>query len=312
MPQFVFATSCTIPKVQYNNKPPQMSVRNGLCYMKIIPNMQPRIPLAMPSALDDFITTIARLRAPDGCPWDREQDHDTLARYLLEESYEVLEAIHSGDPQKLKEELGDLLLQIVLNAQIASEAGQFDIQDVARGINEKMISRHPHVFGDKSLDTAEQVRVQWEDLKEKEKERQAQPSKSAIDGVSRTLPALLQALKISEKAVSQGFEWEKLDDIWDQLHSELKELKHEISLPVDESSRRATDLELGDVLFTIVNIARWEDLNPEESLLLAIEKFKERFRKMEELTTKPLKECSKDELEELWKKSKAILLKKQS
>jgi MazG family protein len=221
----------------------------------------------MPSALDDFIATIARLRAPDGCPWDREQDHDTLARYLLEESYEVLEAIHSGDPQKLKEELGDLLLQIVLNAQIASESGDFDIQDIARGINEKMISRHPHVFGDKSLNTSQEVRMQWEDLKDKEKEDQAEAPKSAIDGVPRTLPSLLQALKISEKAVNQGFEWETVDDIWDQLHSELQELKEEIALPADKSSRRAIDLELGDVLFTVVNIARWQDLNPEESLL---------------------------------------------
>jgi MazG family protein len=258
----------------------------------------------MPTALDEFIQTIARLRAPDGCPWDREQDHNTLARYLLEECYEVLEAIHEGDPKKLKEELGDLLLQIVLNAQVAKDAGEFDIQDVARGINDKMISRHPHVFGDKSLETADQVLMQWQELKDQEKAAKDEVPKSAMDGIPGTLPALMQALKISEKAVAQGFEWETEDQIWAQLHSELDELKAELAHPDAKANRRATDLEMGDVLFTIVNIARWRDLNPEESLLLAIDKFKYRFRKMEEMTDRPLKQLSMAELEELWKKAK--------
>jgi MazG family protein len=258
----------------------------------------------MPTSLDEFIQTIARLRGPDGCPWDREQDHDSLARYLLEECYEVLEAIHAGDPEKLKEELGDLLLQIVLNAQVAKDAGQFDIQDVARSINEKMISRHPHVFGDKSLDTADQVVAQWQDLKEKEKAAKDELPKSAMDGIPRALPALLQALKISEKAVNQGFEWEKEEDIWAQLDSELEELQEELRHPDAKANRRAIDLELGDVLFTLVNIARWRDLNPEESLLLAIDKFKNRFRKMEEMSDQPLKQLSMAQLEALWKRAK--------
>jgi MazG family protein len=260
----------------------------------------------MPTALDEFIQTIARLRGPDGCPWDREQDHNTLARYLLEECYEVLEAIHEGNPAKLKEELGDLLLQIVLNAQVAKDAGEFDMQDVARSINDKMISRHPHVFGDKSLDTADQVVMQWQELKEKEKAAKDELPKSAMDGIPKTFPALLQALKISEKAVAQGFEWETEQQIWDQLHSELDELKAELAHPDAKANRRATDLELGDVLFTMVNIARWRDLNPEESLLLAIEKFKDRFKKMEAMTERPLKQLSMTELEELWKRAKAL------
>jgi len=259
----------------------------------------------MTTPLDEFLQTIARLRAPDGCPWDKQQDHNSLARYLLEETYEVLEAIHLGDPKKLKEELGDLLLQIVLNAQIAKDNGEFDIQDVARSINEKMISRHPHVFGDVTLHSADQVVSQWEDLKSKEQPQQA--NKSAVDGVPRVLPALLQALKISEKAVNQGFEWETRDDIWSQLLSELDELKHEISLPPEKADRRNLDLELGDVLFTLVNVARWQKLNPEESLLLAIDKFKQRFAKMEEISKRPLKELSKDELEDLWRQAKASL-----
>lgn len=262
----------------------------------------------MTSHLDEFIGTIARLRAPDGCPWDREQSHATLARYLLEEAYEVLEAIHLEDPKKLKEELGDLLLQIVLNAQIAKEAGEFEIEDVAQSINEKMIGRHPHVFGDSTARTAGEVVAQWEELKHREKKANNQNA-SAMDGVPRTLPALLQALKISEKAVAQGFEWNDEEEVWEKLYSELAELKEAIAAPPQDSRRRNIDLELGDVLFVLVNIARWENLNPEESLLLATEKFKERFRKMEKLSERPLKELSKAELADLWGTAKATIEK---
>ncbi|MBC7997139.1 MAG: MazG family protein, partial [Leptolyngbya sp.] len=151
----------------------------------------------MNSNLDQFIATIARLRAEDGCPWDREQTHRSLARYLLEETYEVMEAIHEGDANNLKEELGDLLLQIVLNAQVAKDAGQFNMEDIAESINSKMISRHPHVFGEKSLNSARQVLAQWDELKDKEKALKKTQKKSSLDGIQRTLPALLQALKIS-------------------------------------------------------------------------------------------------------------------
>lgn len=261
----------------------------------------------MTTNLDEFILTIARLRAPDGCPWDREQTHTTLARYLLEEAYEVLEAIHLEDPPKLQEELGDLLLQIVLNSQIAKENGHFDLEGVARSINTKMISRHPHVFGDSKASTADEVVAQWDELKEREKKANNEAG-SAIDGVPRTLPALMQALKISERAVSQGFEWNNIDEVWAKLDSELNELKEAIAAPAGDCRRRNIDLELGDVMFTLVNIARWQDLNPEESLLLATEKFKARFREMERLSAKPLKDLSKNELGALWHKAKAELL----
>ncbi len=260
----------------------------------------------MSSYLDQFISTIARLRAPDGCPWDKEQTHTTLARYLLEEAYEVLEAIHLESPQLLKEELGDLLLQIVLNAQIASEEGHFNIQDVARSVNDKMLSRHPHVFADSKVNTPDEVVAQWEELKHREK-LSANINTSAIDGVPRTLPALLQALKISERAVTQGFEWENEEEIWSQLDSELAELREAIAAPPHDSRRRNIDLELGDVFFTLVNISRWQRLNPEESLLLATEKFKQRFRKMEEISVRPLKELAKAELELLWHQAKSSL-----
>ncbi len=263
----------------------------------------------MTSQFEQFIATIARLRAPDGCPWDREQTHQTLARFLLEEAYEVLEAIHIDDPEKLKEELGDLLLQVVLNAQVAKDENRFDLEDVAAAINEKMIRRHPHVFGDTNASSAQEVLLQWEELKARERKERAS---SALDGVPNNMPALFQALKISEKAVKQGFEWNEEKDIWKQLDSELAELKEEIALIEAERKRGEKpnltnlNLEMGDVLFTVVNIARWHKLNPEESLLMAIAKFKSRFTAMEKISAKPLKELSFDELEALWVKAKAV------
>lgn len=270
----------------------------------------------MATNLDHFITTIARLRGPDGCPWDQEQTHRTLARYLLEEAYEVLEAIHSDDPVKLQEELGDLLLQIVLNAQVAKDDGHFDIQDVADGINKKMINRHPHVFGDTKVENAKQVLMQWEELKDREREEKHGDSKeprSAMDNIPRALPALLQALKVSEKAVQQGFEWRNEGEVWEKLESELDELKEAISNPdMDHPEKRhdareEVELELGDVLFCLVNVARWHALNPEESLIKAIEKFKLRFRTMETISEKELKTLSKEQLYDLWQQSKKHL-----
>lgn len=260
----------------------------------------------MTKPTDEFIATIARLRAPDGCPWDREQDHRSLARYLLEETYEVLEAIHEGDPNKLKEELGDLLLQIVLQAQVAQDNGHFDIQDVARGINDKMISRHPHVFAKGDAKTSEEVVRKWEELKQEEDEQKGE-EKSVVDKVPNTLPALLKALKVSEKAVSVGFEWDNTEHVWEKLLSEIDELHVELSRPQAELNRREIELELGDVLFTLVNIARWQRMNPEESLLMAIDKFRVRFRMMEEISDRPLKELNKEELNDLWEESKRRL-----
>ncbi len=274
----------------------------------------------MTSNLDQFAATIARLRSPNGCPWDREQTHRTLARFLIEETYEVLEAIHADDSEKLKEELGDLLLQIVLNAQVAKDEGKFDFEAVAASINEKMIRRHPHVFGDKSLETAQEVLAQWDELKALEKKNKEQKNKqekhhseSALDGVPGQMPALLQALKISEKAVAQGFEWQVEEQIWQQLESELEELKCEIKhLKNSQKKGEKPDLknfqlELGDVLLTVVNIARWHGTNPEESLLMAIAKFKGRFREMEKLTAKPLKELTFEEFDQLWCQAKELL-----
>jgi tetrapyrrole methylase family protein / MazG family protein len=259
----------------------------------------------MRSQLDEFIHTIARLRAPDGCPWDREQTHRTLARYLLEEAYEVLEAIHEGDPEKLKEELGDLLLQIVLNAQVAQDNRHFTIEDVAGTINAKMIKRHPHVFASGDAKTADEVVAKWESIKQEEAEARGD-RKSVVDSVPNALPALLKALKVSEKAVSLGFEWDCQDDVWEKLLSELNELEVELTKPEAERSKREIELELGDVLFTLVNVARWQQLNPEESLLLAIDKFRARFRKMEEISQTPLKGLTLQEMDKLWEEAKRL------
>lgn len=267
------------------------------------------------SHLDQFIATVARLRAPDGCPWDREQTHKTLARYLLEEAYEVLEAIHEGDPEKLKEELGDLLLQIVLNAQVATDEGQFTIQDVAEGINAKMIRRHPHVFADAKVEDARGVVNQWQKLKQEEKKSRQEEAKSALSGVPRTMPALMQALKVSEKAVNQGFEWNNEADVWDKLESEIVELKEAISSPLmtqpekHSQAKEEVALEFGDMLFCMVNLARWHALDPEECLLMTINKFRERFEWMERNAPGPLKEQNADELNDLWEKAKVSLKK---
>ncbi len=291
----------------------------------------------MTSNFEQLCETIARLRDPDGCPWDREQNHKSLTRYLLEETYEVLEAINTDDFDKLKEELGDLLLQIVLHSQLAAENSCFSIDDVAKAINDKMIARHPHVFSEQKLETSDQVLRQWEKLKDAEKEyaqglktdeigaKVNGEEKSALNGVPAGMPALLKALKISEKAVRQGFEWEKEDDIWTQLKSELEEFKHETN-KLDEATENFTPgslrrssaaheelyLEMGDVLFTMVNIARWHKIDPEEALLLTIEKFKRRFSLMERSSSRPLNELTVSELDDLWRKAKEDLRQENS
>lgn len=266
------------------------------------------------SSIKEFVTTISRLRDPDGCPWDREQTHQSLGRFLLEETYEVLEVIHAGDSVKLREELGDLLLQIVLHAQIAKEAGEFDFEDVAAGINAKMIERHPHVFGSQEmkLENASEVVHLWEQRKS-EQAKAKDKNASVLDSVAKAQPALMQALKISEKAVSEGFEWKKEEDLWDKLLSEVDELRHEIEIlkekskTVEAPDKTDLELELGDVLFCLVNVARWHKLNPEESLIKTIEKFKKRFAAMEKISVKPLKELSKDDLYQLWIEAKATV-----
>ncbi len=249
--------------------------------------------------LKELIEIIAKLRAPDGCPWDREQTHKTLKPNMLEEAYEAVDAMESGDIKHLKEELGDVLLQVVLHAQIASEEGAFNIEDVARGIKEKLIHRHPHVFGDVKVSSTTEVLDNWDKLKQEEKKHR----KSAMDGISKSQSALMSAQKISKKAVKTGFEWPNEESLYECIFSEFNEFKE----AKNEQDKEHMEEEFGDILFATVNLARWNKIDAEQALLKANKKFMTRFRKMEELAKKPLTEYSFEEYDELWKKAKTLL-----
>jgi tetrapyrrole methylase family protein/MazG family protein len=253
----------------------------------------------LPKDLSQFKTLveiIARLRAPDGCPWDKEQTHRTLRANLLSECYEVLEALDKGDNTKLCEELGDLLLQIVLHAQIAKDEGEFEIGDVIESIATKIIRRHPHIFGTAKVRNAEEVMQNWEALKKEEREE----GESMLDGVPKDMPALAYAYEISRRAVRVGFEWENIAGVIDKLAEEIKEIK-------DAESREEKESEYGDLLFTLVNIARWEGIDAESALRGANRKFYKRFSHMEELCRRRglnFAELSFKEKNDLWEEAK--------
>ncbi|OGO01349.1 MAG: nucleoside triphosphate pyrophosphohydrolase, partial [Chloroflexi bacterium RBG_13_52_12] len=221
---------------------------------------------------DALVEIIARLRAPDGCPWDKEQTHQTLRGNLLSESYEVLEALDNGNTAELCEELGDLLLQIVLHAQIAKDDKEFEIGDVIKSISTKIIRRHPHIFGTRKVKDSQEVMHNWEVLKKDEREE----GKSMLEGVPRQMPALAYAYEISRRAVRVGFEWENIDGVIDKIQEEAKEIK-------EASSKEEKAQEIGDLLFTLVNFARWEGVDPETALREANRKFYRRFSAVEEL-----------------------------
>jgi len=236
---------------------------------------------------------MARLRAPGGCPWDREQNFDTIKPYLLEETYEVMDAIDTRDWNGLAEELGDLLLQSVFFAQMASEAGHFDISDSLEAINSKLVRRHPHVFGDGSANTADDVKRKWDEIKKAEKPEK----KGLLTGVPRTLPALVEAQQISSRAATAGFDWENVDQVFGKLMEEVAELNA-------ASSQDEKEDELGDILFVIVNIARFLKVDPEQALRRTNAKFRRRFGHVEEGLGKPLKEATIEEMEALWQAAK--------
>lgn len=244
--------------------------------------------------LDELVKTVKILRSPEGCPWDREQTHQTIRKNMLEEAYEAVEAIDENNMIHLKEELGDVLLQVLLHSQIAQDNQEFDIQDVAKMLNDKLIYRHPHVFGDINVQNSDEVLVNWEKLKEQEKRER----KRTLDGIPK-MPALATAEKISKRVVNKGFEWKSEDDVYSCLMSEIEEFKNAQTFADKE-------IELGDVLFSIVNIARWNKIDPEQALAKANAKFKKRFNKLEELAQKPLDELSYQEYDELWRKVKSL------
>lgn len=249
--------------------------------------------------LIESIKIIETLRSENGCKWDREQTHKSLRTNILEEAYETVDAIDSCDISNLKEELGDVLLQVLLHSQIAKENLAFNIEDVAKVLNEKLIRRHPHVFGDVKVENSEDIVKNWEKIKKEEKKDKR---KSLMDGVSKSQSALLSALKISKKAVSVGFEWQNEEQIYDCIMSEFDEFKEAKSFDEKED-------EFGDILFAAVNLARYNKINPELALIRANKKFMARFKKMEELTDKPLETLSFEEYDQLWKEAKMAVQK---
>jgi tetrapyrrole methylase family protein/MazG family protein len=279
----------------------------------------------MGQVFEEFVAVIAQLRAPDGCPWDREQTHATIARNIIEEAYEAVDAIDRGDVADLREELGDVLLQVVLQAQIASEAEEFELADVIGDVRDKMLRRHPHVFGDetafaaanlspeeieriRSVSTAGEVLSLWDAIKLVEKQRKAArkaassgATEGLLDGVPLDLPALMQAQDISRKAVSVGFEWPDLASVWDQVVSEIEEYR---------DARPGTahaEEEFGDLLFSLVNVARKEGIDAESALRASSRKFRGRWARMELYANEAGKHIScysTDELEELWQRAK--------
>ena len=251
--------------------------------------------------LEKLVDIIAVLRSENGCPWDREQTHKTLRPNMLEEAYEAVDAIDDGDIPNLREELGDVLLQVVLHAQIAKDNNEFDIEDVAKELSDKLIHRHPHVFGDAHVDNANDVVVNWDKLKQEEKIYR----KSILDGISKSQSALMSAQKISKKVVKVGFEWENVESLKDCIKSEYKEFEQ----AVKTGDKEKMEDEMGDIFFATVNLARWYKIDAEQALLMANKKFTRRFQKMEELKTKPFEEYSFEEFNDLWKRAKIELEK---
>ncbi len=243
--------------------------------------------------IERLIEIIAILRSENGCKWDREQTHASLKRNMLEEAYEAVDAIDDNDFKHIKEELGDVLLQVVLHSQIAKEENVFDIEDVAKGISEKLIHRHPHVFGNVKVNSTDEILDNWEKLKQEEKPHR----KSIMDGISRSQSALMSTQKISKKAVNVGFEWPDEQALYDCVLSEIKEFK-------EAKTAENKEEELGDILFAIVNLARWNKIDAEQALLKANKKFIKRFRTMESISDKPLEQLSLEEWDKLWNEAK--------
>ena len=264
----------------------------------------------MSNKFDELVNVMTRLRAPGGCPWDREQTYASLAQYLLEETYETFDAIQeadqTGDTLNLREELGDVLLQVVFHSTIAAEKGDFTIDDVVEGVTEKLILRHPHVFGEAELKTAQDVLSNWDELKKAQQKASGKIEKeknSILDDVPIHFPALLEGQKLTKKAAKVGFDWENAEQIFDKLNEEVDELKKEIS----ERNADKIEEEIGDLLFVVVNLARKFDVDAETALKRTNRKFRQRFEFIEnklKLRGKNLEESNLQEMDSLWNESK--------
>ena len=286
-------------------------------------------------AFDRFVATIAALRAPGGCPWDAEQTHESIAHNMVEEAYEAVDAIEACDTAHLREELGDVLLQVVLQSQIAADAGEFSIDEVCADVDAKMVRRHPHVFGDASAADATEVLGLWEQVKLAEQREtrdgggdadgEGEHAPGLLDGVPTGLPALMQAQKISRKAAAAGFEWDTLEDVWDKVHEEAGELREayaaaprdadgmlvrdvEADAGAGAGDRAAVEMELGDLLFTIVNVARRMGLDAESALRASCGKFRRRWAYMEQAgrdAGEAVEDMSPERREALWAQAKS-------
>lgn len=257
-------------------------------------------PLPPGNSFESFQEIIAHLRAPDGCPWDREQTHQTLRKHLLEESYETLAAMDADDPAKMREEFGDLLLQVVLNAQIGYEYGEFTMSEVLKGIYDKIIRRHPHVFGQMQVDGVGQVLTNWENIKKEERRKNGEREKSLLDGVPAALPALGQAQEYQERAARVGFDWPEIGGVLEKIREEIEEVRQ-------SANPEELAAELGDLFFALVNLARWKEVDAEAALRATSLKFKKRFGYIEKRAQeqgRAMKEMNLQELDDLWNEAK--------
>jgi tetrapyrrole methylase family protein/MazG family protein len=246
-----------------------------------------------------LVEIMDRLRGEDGCPWDREQTRETLKTYLIEEAYELLEALDADDPGLIREELGDLLFQLIFHARIASEKGEFDIWDVIDGITEKMVARHPHVFGDTEVQDSREVIQRWEELKKKE----GKMKDSLLEGIPEALPSLLRAHRVQERVSRVGFDWEDIEGALEKVEEEFEEFRDALR----KSERQQIEEELGDLFFSLVNLSRFVGINPEEALRKTVTKFARRFRYIEkkaEESSRSLSEMSLEEMEKIWQEAK--------
>ncbi|MBD3420372.1 MAG: nucleoside triphosphate pyrophosphohydrolase [Chitinivibrionales bacterium] len=255
----------------------------------------------MPTELDRFIDIVATLRGPNGCPWDKEQTNKSILSCLLDEAYEYFEAVEENDKHKMQEELGDILLQVVLHSQIAKDEGRFDIEDVAREINEKLIRRHPHVFGDTTVAGSGEVIKNWEEIKRGEKSKQDR--KYLVDGIPQALPALFRAEKVQRRVAKVGFDWDDMGPVLDKVEEEFAEFRE----AVEKGDIHHAEEELGDIFFALVNVARHKKICAEDALRLTVKKFIRRFRYIEDnyaASHRDIQEASLKELDEFWERSK--------
>jgi ATP diphosphatase len=269
---------------------------------------KPHLKAAQPSLdpIAESIAIMARLRAPDGCPWDREQTFDSIKRHTLEETYEVFDAIERRAWPDLKDELGDLLLQVLFYAQMASEAGYFSIDDVATNLNAKLIRRHPHIFADAKATDTNAVLRNWELIKQAEKKASPVALSSMLDDIPRSMPAVLEASKLGSRAAKVGFDWPNADGLFDKLQEEIGELKAELEPSAGAIATAAVEAELGDILFTVVNLARHLKIDPESALRSTNAKFRRRFSAMESAVggADALAASTPSELDLLWNQAK--------